>query len=194
MGEAVARLLSPDEYLAWERAQATKHEYVDGAVIAMAGASADHNTIVANLLRALGNALGDKACRALASDMRIKIPATGRYRYADASVACDPLKFEDDARDTLLNPVVIVEVLSDSTEREDRGQKFRDYRSIPSLREYVLVAQDMVIVERYVRSESGRWTMQESFAGQTIELSSCGVEIRVEDVYSRVLPQSGVRS
>jgi Uma2 family endonuclease len=186
MGEAAERLWSPEEYLAWERQQPTKHEYVDGAIVAMAGASIPHNTIVANVLRSLGNALLEKPCRVLASDTRVKIPARSRYRYPDASIACDPLAYEDDEVDTLLNPTVIVEVLSDSTEREDRKDKFRDYRSISSFREYLLVAQDEPRVEHFTRQESGLWSYRDAGAGDVLTIVSCGIELRVDELYLKV--------
>lgn len=188
MGEAAERLLSPAEFIAWERKQPTKHEFIDGVIVAMAGASLPHNKFVANVVRALGNALLDRPCSALPSDMRVRIPANGRYRYPDASVVCEPESYEDDELDTLLNPGVIVEVLSPSTEAEDRGPKFRDYRSIPSLRDYLLVIQDEVWVEHYVRNESGVWTFRDLLAGDRIALVSCGVELRVDDFYLKVFP------
>ena len=185
MGEAAERRSSPEEYLAWERKQPTKHEYVHRAIVAMAGASIPHNKIVANVLGELRAALRDKPCSALASDMRVRIPASGNYRYPDATVACDPLEYEDDEVDTLLNPTVIVEVLSSSTETEDWGSKFRDYRSIPSLREYLLVDQNEPLVEHYVRQESGLWTLRDVRENERIALTSCGVEIQVSDSTTR---------
>jgi Uma2 family endonuclease len=189
MAEAAERLWSPEEYLAWERQQPTKHEYIDGVIVAMAGASLEHNTIVANVLGELRSALREKPCRVLASDMRVKIPKARRYRYPDASIACDPIAYEDEAADTLLNPIVIVEVLSDSTEREDRRDKFREYRSIPSFREYLLVAQDEPRVEHYVRQESGLWTYRDTGAGDIVTLASCDVELRVDELYLKVFPR-----
>lgn len=186
MADAAERLWSPQEYLSWERQQPTKHEYIDGAIVAMAGASIEHNTIVANILGELRSALRNKACRVLASDMRVKIPATHRYRYPDASIACDPIAYEDSAGDTLLNPTVLVEVLSESTELEDRTDKFRDYRSIPSFREYLLVAQDEPRVEHYIRQESALWTYRDAAAGDVLTLASCGVDLRVEELYLKV--------
>jgi Uma2 family endonuclease len=183
------RLLSPDEYLAWERRQETKHEYVDGVIVAMSGASLAHNTIVGNVVRVLGNALLDKPCRALPSDMRVRIPATRRYRYPDASVVCGPVEYEDDHLDILLNPGAIVEVLSPSTEITDRRVKLRDYRSIPSLRDYLLIAQDEVWVEHYVRHENGLWALRDAGAGERITLASCGVDLRVDEVYLKVFPE-----
>lgn len=189
MGEAAVRLLSPEEYLAWERRQETKHEYVDGVILAMSGASLEHNTIVANLVATLVSALRDKPCRALPSDMRVRIPATRRYRYPDASVVCGPVEFEDDQLDTLLNPSAVVEVLSPSTEITDRRVKLRDYRGIPSLRDYLLVAQDEVWVEHYVRLDNGLWTLRDAGAGERITLASCGVDLSVDDLYLKVFPR-----
>jgi len=186
MAEAAERPLSPSEYLAWERKQSSKHEFVHGAVVAMAGASIAHNKIVANTLRALGNALLDKACSVLASDTRVRIPDGGHYRYPDASVACDPIEHEDSELDTLLNPIVLIEVLSPNTEAADRGEKFREYRSIPSFREYLLVDQKEPLVEHYVRQESGLWTYRDAGPGDRIMLVSCGVEIPVRELYLKV--------
>ncbi len=188
MGEAASRLLSPEEYLAWERTQPTRHELVHGAAVAMAGASLVHNKIVANVLGELREALRARPCDTLASDTRVRIPAGGHYRYPDASVACDPLEHEDDKLDTLLNPTILVEVLSDSTEAADRGEKFRDYRSIPSFREYLLVGQKEVLVEHYLRQENGLWTYRDAGPGERITLVSCGVELRVNELYLKVFP------
>lgn len=192
MGEAASRLLSPDEYLAWERAQPTKHEYAHGVAVAMAGASLAHNKIVANVLRELSEALRAKPCDTFASDMRVHIPAGGHYRYPDASVACEPLEHEDDELDTLLNPTILVEVLSDSTEAADRGEKFRDYRSIKGFREYLLVGQKEPLVEHYLRQENGLWTYRDAGPGDRITLVSCGVEIRVSELYLKVFPPASL--
>ncbi len=189
MAEAAERLLSPDAYLEWERKQPTRHEYAYGAAIAMAGATITHNKIVANVLGALGEALRSKPCSVLASAMRVRIPG-GHYRYPDASVACDPIEHEDDELDTLLNPSVLVEVLSESTEAADRGEKFREYRSIPTLRDYLLVDQQEPLVEHYVRQESGLWTYRDAGHDDRITLVSCGVEIRVSELYLKVFPQA----
>src|SRR5580698_2706245 len=123
-GEAAQkRSWTPDEYLAMERSSPEKHEYCDGEVFAMAGASEKHNLIVANVVGELRNLLRRRPCKVYPSDMRVKIPATGLYTYPDASIVCHRPAFEDDTADTLLNPQAIVEVLSDSTEDYDRGTK-----------------------------------------------------------------------
>lgn len=192
MGDPVTeKTWTPQEYLLWEETQPTRHEYLNGQIFAMAGASPEHNDIVANLLGALGNQLRDKPCRARGLDQRVKIPETGLYTYPDALVVCGRPEYEDEKRLTLLNPTVIVEVLSDSTESYDRGKKFRHYRSIPSFQDYLLVAQDTVWVEHYVRSSEGGWILHDTLPGGTITLASCGVQLRVDELYLKVFDSAG---
>jgi Uma2 family endonuclease len=192
--EATAkRIWPPAEYLVWERSSPERHELVDGEVFAKAASSFVHSKIVINLVGELGSALRHRPCHVTALDLRVHVPATGFYAYPDVSVLCgDPL-FEDDARDTLLNPTVIVEVLSASTEGYDRGKKFRNYRAIATLHEYVLVAQDEVSIERYKRGDDGVWSLHESGAGERLVLASIGCEIAVDEVYLKVFPPSGAR-
>lgn len=194
---APKKLWTPAEYLAWERAAPERHELVDGEIFAMAGASFAHNKIVGNVVRELGNALRGRPCDVTPSDLRVRIPTPsgGLYTYPDALVVCGEPEFEDTARDTLLNPTVIVEVLSDSTEAYDRGRKFRYYRAIPSLREYVLVAQDLPAVERHVRGDGGVWSlMQDLGAGDTLVLSSVGCEVPVDELYLKVFAAVAART
>src|SRR5215472_5222926 len=141
--------LSPEAYLAIERQSACKSEYVAGEMFAMVGVSRRHSLIVANVIRILGYQLLASPCNVYPSDMRLKIPRTGRYTYPDVVVACAEEQFEDEHRDTLLNPAVIIEVLSDSTEAYDRGKKSEHYRKLDSMVEYLFVAQDRVHIERY---------------------------------------------
>lgn len=124
---ATAEKLTPDEYLAIERQAKLKSEYFDGEMYAMAGASREHNIIVANLIRLLGNQLVEKPCTVYPSDMRVKVTEMGKYTYPDVVVACEEELFEDDHNDILLNPILIIEVLSDNTEAYDRGKKFKHY-------------------------------------------------------------------
>ena len=187
MGEAAStRKWTPEEYLAWEQAQPARHEYRDGEIFAMAGASPEHNDIVANVLGELREALRDKPCRARASDQRVKVPASDLYTYPDVLVVCGQPEYDSEEPPSLLNPVVIVEVLSDSTERDDRGKKFRNYRTIASLRDYVLIAQDSVWVEHYIRGENDVWSLHETLPGGTLLLASCGVALRVDELYLKV--------
>jgi Uma2 family endonuclease len=185
--EAAQKVRStPEEYLAMERSSPEKHDYCDGEVFAMAGASKEHNLIVGNVVTALNIALRRRPCEVYPSDMRVKIPATALYTYPDASAVCHRPAFEDDTADTLLNPQVIVEVLSDATENYDRGTKFKNYRTLPSLVDYVLVSQTEVLVEHHVRQPDGSWLMREHRAGGRIALSSIGCGLDVDDLYLKV--------
>src|SRR5689334_5798251 len=131
-----------EEYLAMERASEEKHEFLDGEIYLMSGASRNHNRVTANTIITLGNQLYERPCSVYPSDIRVKISDFGQYTYPNVSVVCDPEHIEDSDQDTLLNPVVIIEVLSPSTESYDRGKKFQHYRTLDSLQEYILIAQD----------------------------------------------------
>jgi Uma2 family endonuclease len=179
--------LSSAEYLAIERQATCRSEYVAGEMFAMAGASRRHNLIVANVIRILGNQLLASPCNVYPSDMRLKIPRTGRYTYPDVVVACAEEQFEDEHRDTLLNPVVIIEVLSDSTEAYDRGKKFEEYQRIESLVEYILIAQDHYSVECYVRQDQRTWLYSVFRSLEDIVLlSPIGCQLVLQDVYTKV--------
>ena len=134
-------LLTPEAYLTLEESAPEKNEYVDGEIFAMTCASEPHNLIVVNTVRELGNQLKKRPCKVYASDMRVKVSPTGLFTYPDVVVVCGQAQFDDSHRDTLLNPTLIVEVLSESTEAYDRGRKFEHYRKLESLAEYVLIAQ-----------------------------------------------------
>src|SRR5918912_1251120 len=149
--------LSPEEYLAIERRAEYKSEYVDGVVYAMAGGSERHNLIAGNLITELNIRLRETPCRVYPSDLRVRVPSSKRFFYPDVSVVCGETEFADDARDVILNPVLIVEVLSESTAAFDRGKKFQSYQQIESLQEYLLVAQDEYVVEHFLRQENNHW-------------------------------------
>jgi Uma2 family endonuclease len=183
---AVKTGLTPEEYLAFERSSADKHEYADGEIFAMAGTSRAHSLIVVNVVRELSATLIDRPCEVHASDLRVKIQASGRYVYPDASVVCEKPLFEDAEVDTLLNPKAIVEVLSDSTEGYDRGDKFAQYQSLPSFTDYVLVSQKAVRVEHFHRQVDGRWLLSILGPGAHLELESLGAVIAVDRVYLKV--------
>jgi Uma2 family endonuclease len=178
------RLLTPAEYLDRERKAEFKSEYYRGELFAMAGASYEHTRVKDNLARLLGNAFEGGPCVVLTSDLRVKVTPVGLYTYPDVVVVCDRPEFEDAQGDTLLNPTVIIEVLSDSTEKYDRGKKFAFYRQIRSLREYVLVAQDRAQIERFVRQANETWVLTE-FAGLTAEfaLATAPARVPLADVY-----------
>ena len=180
-------LLTPEEYLAAERKAETRSEYFAGEVFAMVGASKRHNLIAANIIRVLGNQLLERACNVYPSDMRVKVSATGKYTYPDVVVACEPELFDDAENDTLLNPVVIVEVLSASTEAYDRGKKFEQYQQIASLTEYILVAQEPYRIEQYVRQNDKEWRYSEYHdAGDVLKIGVIGCEIALKDAYAKV--------
>lgn len=151
MSSLAERRYSELEYLAWDRAAEHKSEYVNGKIISMVGASRRHNLIAGNVSSELRPRLRERPCEAYVSDMRVRVGQTGMYIYPDIMALCEEPRFEDADVDTLLNPAVIVEVLSQSTEAYDRGEKFAHYRKLEYLREYVLVAQDKVRVEHYAR-------------------------------------------
>ena len=187
MSSAAIQRYSPADYLALERASEFKHEFFDGELFRMSGDTIEHSQIAGNVIRALGNSLADSPCRVLTSDMRIKLP-TGLYTYPDVLVVCDQPQYEDDHTDVLLNPLVVVEVLSPTTEAYDRGKKFRHYQTCPSLREYVLIAQDRAAVDHYLRQPaSGQWllTTFESLAA-TMSLPSIGIGLPLHEIYAKV--------
>ena len=169
------------EYLAFEAQSDAKHEYLNGKVFAMAGGTITHGALTAAVITALSSALRDRRCRVLSSDVRVRVKATGLATYPDVSVACQQIETDDDDQHGVLNPSVIVEVLSDSTEAYDRGAKAAHCRRIPSLREYVLVSQREPLIEVHRRNERGNWELVvEARRGETAELTSCGAPIRLE--------------
>lgn len=176
--------LSPTEYLHQERTVAFKSEYYAGETFAMAGVTHQHTRVKDNFARETGTQLLGGPCYVLTSDMRVKIDASGLYTYPDIVVICGQPTFEDQVFDTLLNPSAIVEVLSDSTEKYDRGVKFGHYRRVPAIREYVLVSQDSPLIERYVRQTDDSWllTIFSGLDGQ-FEFSTIKVKITLADVY-----------
>jgi Uma2 family endonuclease len=181
------RRLSPEEYLALERRSEEKHEYLDGEMFAMTGASRRHNLIALNIAASLHSQLADRPCEPYMGDMRIRVAATGLYTYPDVVVVCGEPQLADDSFDTLLNPTLIVEVISPSTEGYDRGKKFAHYRTIESLAEIVLVSQERVEVERYSRQPEGGWLLLEANRLEDrLPLPSIGCELSLAAIYKRV--------
>ncbi len=177
-----------EDYLAIERESTdVKHEYIAGQVFAMSGGSYEHSLITANLNRALGNRLGGSHCVVLSSDMRIRIETADACTYPDVSVLCSEPCFHDARRDVLTNPVLIAEVLSPSTEAYDRGDKFALYRQLPSLRHYLLVAQEQIAVDVFTRQPDDRWMLTaytDPDAEILLEAPDCRVSVR--ELYDRV--------
>jgi Uma2 family endonuclease len=179
--------LSVEEYLAFERRSEEKHELLDGEVFAMTGASRQHNRIVFNLAGILYPQLRGRPCDAFVGDMRIRVDATGLYTYPDVVVVCGEPRFADAQVDTLLNPTVIFEVLSPSTEAYDRGKKFAHYRTLESLTELVLVAQERIEVEQYSRQPGGKWLLQAvDRLEDKVTLSAIACEVPLAALYERI--------
>ena len=185
MSAATKLKFTPEEYLTCERRAEFKSEYFRGEIFAMAGASYEHTLIKDNLARKIGNQLEPGPCRVLTSDMRVKVEAAGLYTYPDIAIVCDEPKFEDAMFDTLLNPRVIIEVLSDSTEKYDRGAKFRHYRNLASFQEFLLVSQNEPVIERYVKQGDDSWVLS-TFMGidAALAFQSIPVTVSLGDVYS----------
>jgi Uma2 family endonuclease len=178
--------VTPEEYLAIERQAEYKSEYVDGVIYGMSGASLRHNVIVANLLVELASQLKDRACLALASHMKVSLSDSRKFIYPDVSVFCGEPQFHDDREDVLLNPILIVEVLSATTAAFDRGEKFQAYQQIESLQEYILISQDKHLVEQYVRQTKEAWTYTATVGLEsTLALPSIGCVLSVGAVYEK---------
>jgi Uma2 family endonuclease len=171
------------EYLAAEAASTTKHEWLRGEVFAMAGGTPEHAALAMAIGGELRAALRDRPCRVFSADARIRVLATGLATYPDVTVVCGRLETDPDDASAITNPVLLVEILSDSTEGYDRGEKFAHYRRIPSLREYVLVAQRGRRIEVYQRNDAGRWELYDAGTGETVELASIGCTLAVDEVY-----------
>jgi Uma2 family endonuclease len=177
---------TPEEYLTMEAKADFKSEYCDGFITAMAGASREHNLIAGNLHGEIRSQLKARRCEVYMSDMRLSVSRTGLYTYPDVMAVCGEPQFEGDEVKTLLNPTVIIEVLSDSTESYDRGRKFGHYRRLPSLQESILVAQDEVKVERYVR-RGDDWVLTEmSQLDHTLHITSIDCEVPLREIYAKV--------
>lgn len=179
--------LTPAEYLSVERAAEDKNEYLDGEVVAMTGANRKHNLITVNITSEIGQQLKGRACEAYVSNMRVRVPSSRLYTYPDVVVVCEEPRFEDDHLDTLLNPTLLVEVLSDSTEKYDRGKKFGFYRTIESLSDYLLIAQDERRIEHYAKQPDGRWLLAEhSSPDDVVALDSISSRLVLREVYDKV--------
>jgi Uma2 family endonuclease len=179
--------MTAEQYLELERNAETRSEYLDGEMFAMSGVTREHNRIMLNMATDVNGAFAGRPCEVFAADMRVKVAATGLYTYPDLAIVCGKPEFEDDYLDTLTNPQVIVEVLSDSTESYDRGRKFAHYRTVESLQEYVLVSQYECRVERFERREDGSWIYSEvSDPHGSVALNSVTLRIPLTRIYHGV--------
>jgi Uma2 family endonuclease len=180
-------LLTAEQYLEIERAAESKSEFFGGEMFAMAGAGESHNRLVWNLIALLGPQLRSGPCQGYPSDMRVRVSPTGLYTYPDVAVVCGEAQFLDGRKDTLLNPGLIAEVLSPSTEAYDRGRKFEHYRSIASLNQYLLVASERVHVDLYTRRADGQWLFTSADgADGAIDLTSVGCQVTLAALYEDV--------
>lgn len=183
---AAETFFTPEEYLASERKATVKSEYLSGQIIAMSGASLAHTRIIADIVTELNIQLRGRDCEVISNDMRVKTGVKGAYFYPDVVVFCGEPEFEDNVFDTLLNPTLVVEVLSPSTEVFDRGEKFAQYQELVSLREYILVSQDRIYVEQY-RLMKMQWVATEFRRYEDVlPLVSIGCELPLRDIYRRV--------
>ncbi len=188
MSTVPKHFIAPEEYLRREKDAEFRSEYFRGEMFAMAGASANHNLIVGNCIQTLGLQLKKKPCRVYPSDLKLRIDATGLYTYPDVSVVCGEPQLEPNGGDVLLNPVVLVEVLSDSTEAYDRGKKFEHYRTIPSLKHYVLVAQDRYAIDCFSRQPDGSWILTSCQSiDENVELETLDCQLLAAEVYDKVV-------
>jgi len=179
--------LTPDEYLEFERKAEERHEYFNGEIFAMSGAKRNHNKAATNVSGLIWQHLKGKDCESYSNDMRVFVPRTGLYTYPDVVVVCGEPKFQDKVFDTLLNPTLLIEVLSESTESYDRGKKFQHYRSIESLQEYVLVSQDEARIEKYLKQGDGFWVLSEAVGlDSEIEFASIECRIALAEVYDKI--------
>jgi len=184
--------LTPEQYLEIERKAEFKSEYYNGEMFAMAGAKENHNTLVTTLVGLFYSQLRSCPCRVFSNDMRVQVSATGLYTYPDVIGVCGERRFLDEQRDTLLNPNLLIEVLSPTTEAYDRGRKFQLYQSIDSFTEYLLVSSDRVHVERFTRQAGGWFITSADRLADVLDLQSIGCRLSLADLYENVdLEKSG---
>jgi len=178
---------TPEEYLALEESSDYRSEYYQGEIFAMSGGSANHNRIIRNLLVALTLALEGRGCEAFATDLRLFVKKNGLYTYPDLMVICDQLEFIKGRTDTIINPVVIVEVLSKSTQDYDRGTKFELYRAIETFQDYLLIDQSRIHVEYFHRLDDGRWILQEyNLIEDALIVESISFKLALSRIYQGV--------
>ncbi len=182
------RFYTLDEYFALVRESDERYEYWDGEIFCMSGGSKEHSIIASNLIRCIGNLLAQSNCQVFTSDLAIKVPTAPPFRYADVSIGCGDLEFEEiGGIDTLVNPIMLIEILSPSNKRFDRNAKFALYKSIPSFMEYLLVVQNQPCITQFVKQKDGSWRPSETTQLEnSIYLPSIGLALQLSDVYQRI--------
>lgn len=180
-------MISPEEYLRFEREAEERHEYDNGRISAMAGESPSHSRVCVSVTRDVSTRLKGKTCEAFSSNMKVYVSAAGKFFYPDLSVVCGEAQYHDKERDALLNPKVIIEVLSPSTEKHDRSVKFQAYQQIESLTDYLLISQDKPLVEHFQRQSGGQWlyTAHRGLSA-VVQLSSIDCQLPLAEIYDRV--------
>lgn len=179
--------ITPEQYLVLERDSDIRNEYYAGEIFAMAGAGREHNQISANIVRILGNQLLERPCSVFSSDMKVKIQELEKYTYPDIVIACEQEEYEDENNDVLLNPLVIIEILSDSTEAYDRGDKFAHYQIISSFTEYLLVSQYFCRVEKFLRRRDDSWIYTKYHSMEdAVKIEAVNCDLPVAEVYRKV--------
>jgi Uma2 family endonuclease len=186
MDNLARKLYTEEEYLALEREAEFKSEYYAGEIFAMSGARAAHIQIAINISGELYIKFKKRPCKVFNSDMRVRVRPSGLYTYPDISAVCGNIEFLDETKDTLVNPNLIIEILSDSTEKYDRGQKFELYRQLPTLQEYILISTRHRKVEIYKRKPNQKWELTESVDGEPIIFESIDVQLTLDDIYDKV--------
>jgi Uma2 family endonuclease len=187
------RLFTPEEYLAVERIADTKSEYLEGMIYAMVGASSAHNIITFNLAGLLWTQLKRNSCHGFSNDMKVQTSDEGLYAYPDLTIACGKPRFRDEKNDVLLNPKIIIEVLSPSTEDYDRGKKFALYKRIESLTDYLLIAQDRAHIEHHRKNEDGDWLERDAFGlSASVNIASIECSLPLAEVYDGVNLDRGI--
>ncbi|HEY2518226.1 MAG TPA: Uma2 family endonuclease [Polyangiaceae bacterium] len=190
MSAIPSRRMTPQEYLAWEREQPQRHQYLHGEAFAMAGGSPRHNALCLRVGGKLDAAFGDGPCHAFSSDQRVAVHEGEHYVYPDVTVVCGPREYAKGTKDTLTNPSVVIEVLSKNTEAYDRGEKWDGYRQVPSLADYLLVSQSAPRIEHFQRASGGEWRYRVAAAGGRIALAN-GMVIEVDAVYRGIFDLEG---
>lgn len=174
------------EYLAFERGSDIKHEYIDGHIYAMAGGTREHTLITGNTFASLHSQRKGRSCEVYHSEMRVRVSSI-KYVYPDVTISCSTPEFADDAKRVLLNPDIVIEVLSPSTEAFDRGDKFQYYRSIPSIQHYLLISQDKPRIEGYQRQKSGLWTFKDAIGlDSNFKIEVLNFTLNLLDIYELI--------
>jgi Uma2 family endonuclease len=186
MGNLAHKKITVAKYFEIERESSEKHEYFEGELFAMAGGKKNHNLIISNLIAIFHGFFKNKQCVVYPSDMKVAIDKYSHYTYPDISLVCGTSEFVNETEDSLINPIVVIEVVSESTEKYDRGKKFQSYRMISSLKEYILVSTEYKKIEIFTRSDNNKWILSESDNSGIIKLNSIEYELKLEDVYEKV--------